>query len=136
MVETDAQGHPSKRNNVEQSSAQSTADGPDTLHGDPVRRAAEVESQPVSDIVLNHHQNTTADHVQVNERKRRNVTSILVPSMVYIQRGPNGHLAVLRAMAEPRPETGSVHHPNMEAKDAQCLEMQWIHENAVPTLAH
>jgi len=136
MVGTDAQEHQSKQNNVEQSNVQSTVDGLDTLDGEVVQRLVEVEFQQVSDIVLHHHLNTTVVHALVNEQKQRNVTFNLVLLMGNTQPGPNGQLAVLPAMVEPKQETDSVLHPNMEVKDVLCSVMQLIHVNATLILAH
>lgn len=136
MVGTDAQEHQSKLNNVEPSNVQSTVDGPDTLVGEVVRRHVEVEFQQVSDIVLRHHLNTTVVHVMVSEQKQRNVTFNLVLLMENTHSGPNGQLAVLPVMVEPKPETESVLHPNMEVKDVLCSVMQLTHVNAIPILVH
>jgi len=136
MEETDAQVLPSKQNNVEQSNVQSTVDGPDTLHGDLAPRLVEAVSQPVSDIVQNHHQNTMDDLVKVKDQKRRNVTLSTVPLMEFTQDGLNGQLAVLLVEVELRPETENAHHPDMEEKAVWCSEMQLILENATPMNAH
>lgn len=136
MVVTDAQVHPSRRNNVEPSNAQSTADGRDILHTVPALRAVVVVPQQVSDIAQIPHQDTTASHAEVTDRERRNVTPITVLLMELTLDGLNGRLAVLPVEVELRPGTERARHPNMEARDVRCSDMQSTHVNATPTFVH
>lgn len=136
MVVTDAQVHPSRRNNVEPSNAQSTADGRDILHTVPALRAAVVVPKQVSDIAHIPHQDTTATHAEVIDRNRSPVTPITVPLMELTLDGLNGRLAVLPVEVALRPGTERARHPNMEAWDVRCSDMQSTHVNATPTFAH